>query len=143
LKRTSQILGAIAALALIAPTAAAAERIQLKGLGPEPSVSLQVVILNGKVVKVNKFKFFNIPVQCDEGVLFVTRSKALPAMGVNKKNRFRATFDFPGAEEVRVAGKVTDGGRASHGSLRVQGNFTDQGVRFNNCDSGKVKWATS
>jgi hypothetical protein len=138
LKRVSPLLVAIAALAIAAP-AGAAERIQHKGV-PEPSVSLQVVLINGEVAKVNKFKFFNIAVGCDEGILFITRNKALPAMGVNKRGRFGKTFDFAGAEEVRVKGKVAGDGSSSKGSIRIRGNFTEGDVRYNNCDSGKVKW---
>ena len=140
LKRRTPLLAALAALAVAAPTAAAADRVELKGLGPEPHVELQVVILNGKPIKVNKFKFFDIPVNCNEGGLYVTRNKALPPMGVNKRNRFGATFDFQGAEEVKIKGKITDGGNSSKGSIRVRGNFTVDGVQYTNCDSGKVKW---
>jgi hypothetical protein len=141
LKRRSPFLAALAALALAAPAAGAADRVELKGVGPEPSVSLQLVTVNGKPFKVNKFKFFNIPVQCDGGAaLLVTRNKALPAMRVNNRNRFGATFDFQGAEEVTVRGKITDGGASSKGSLRVRGNFTVDGVQYTGCDSGKVKW---
>ena len=140
MKRRTPFLAAIAVVAVVAPTAVA-DRVELRGLSQEPSVSLQVVSINGKPFKVNKFKFFNIPLNCDGGQrLSVTRNKALPAMGVNRRNRFGATFDFKGAEEVKVKGKITDGGNSSRGSIRVKGNFTVDGVQYTNCDSGKVRW---
>jgi hypothetical protein len=142
LKRLAPCFAAVAALALAAPIAGAAEKTQHRGALPQAAVEFQAVSVNGDIVKVNKFKFFDVALACDEGGLFVSRNKPLPAMKVNKRNRFRETFDFQGAEEVKVAGKITNGGTQARGSLRVSGNFTVDGVRYNNCDSGKVKWST-
>jgi hypothetical protein len=129
--------------ALIVPAAApAAERTEFRGTLPQAAVEFQAVSVNGDIVKVNKFKFFDVALQCDEGIVLVSRDRPLPAMKVNKRNRFGETFDFKGAEEVKVGGKITDRGTQAHGTLRVKGNFTVEDVRYANCDSGKVRWAT-
>jgi len=139
--RRSMIL-AVAGVLMLPATAPAAERTELRGTLPQASVEFQAVSVNGDIVKVNKFKFSDVALACDEGVVIVSRARPLPAMKVNKRNRFGATFDFKGAEEVKVGGKITNGGTQAHGMLRVKGNFTVDGVRYGNCDSDKVKWAT-
>ena len=141
MKRLSMVLALAAAMAVPA-TAAAAERTEFRGALPQAAVEFQAISVDGDIVKVNKFKFFDVALQCDEGVVLVSRTRPLPAMRVNRRNRFDATFDFQGAEEIKVGGKITNGGREAHGTLRVKGNFTVDGARYNNCDSGKVRWAT-
>src|SRR5215211_1360219 len=103
--RRSMIL-AVAGVLMLPATAPAAERTELRGTLPQASVEFQAVSVNGDIVKVNKFKFSDVALACDEGVVIVSRARPLPAMKVNKRNR------------------------------------TVDGVRYGNCDSDKVKWAT-
>jgi hypothetical protein len=140
LKRLSPFLAAIAVLALVSP-AAGAERSEFKGTEPAPSVEFTAKIRAGKVVKVSKFKFFDILLQCDQGTLVVNNDRSpLPAMAVDD-NRFGDTFTSNNGQKVKVSGKFSNHGNRAEGNLRVRGDFTDQaGTLLTNCDSGKVSW---
>jgi hypothetical protein len=140
LKRLLPFLAAIAALALVSP-AAGAERSEFRGTEPVPSVEFTAKLRDGKVVKVSKFKFFDILLQCDQGTLVVSNNRSpLPGMAVDD-NRFGDTFRSDNGQKVKVSGKFSRQGSRAEGSLRVQGDFTDQaGTLFTNCDSGKVSW---
>jgi hypothetical protein len=140
LKRLTPFLAAAAALAIVSP-AAGSERSELKGTGPTPSVEFTAKIRDGEVVKVSKFKFFDIVLQCDEGTLVVNNNRSpLPAMAVDD-NRFGDTFTSNNGQKVKASGKFSNHGKRAEGNLRVQGDFTDQaGTPLTNCDSGKVSW---
>lgn len=140
MKRCSPFLAAVATLALAGP-AAAAERTELKGTEPSPSVEFTAKIRDGKVVKVSKFKFFDIVLRCDQGALIVhNRRSPLPGMAVDD-NRFGDTFTADNGQKVKASGKFSDHGNRAEGKLRVQGDFTDQaGTLLTNCDSGRVRW---
>jgi hypothetical protein len=143
MKRRYPFVVALAVLALAAP-AAAADRVELKGTGSKPTVGFTAVIRNGEVIKVKKFKFFDIPLQCDQGVLVVNNNSApLPQMGVSK-NEFGDTFTSTSGQKVKVSGKFSHHGKSAEGNLRITGDFVDQnGAPATNCDSGKVHWEAS
>jgi hypothetical protein len=139
LKRITPFLAAAAAVAVLAP-AAAAERIDLRGGGPEPTVEFTAVIRDGEPVKVKGFVFTDIILRCTEGDLIVgNNGNPLPGIKV-KKNRFGATFK-PDGQKVKVNGKFAKDAKSARGKLRIQGDFVDNsGAPFTSCDSGKVKW---
>ena len=132
---------AIAALAIAAP-AFAAERGEYRGASEDPAVSFTAKIRDGEVVKVTKFKFFDIRLFCDAGAtLIVDNNRSpLPKMGVDK-DRFGETFTSNNGQKVKVSGKFSKGGKVATGKLEISGDFTDQnGAQLANCTSGKVEW---
>src|SRR5215213_9892173 len=116
-KRSSLVIVALSVLGLAAP-AAAADRVELKGAGAKPSVEFTAVIRNGEVIKVKQFKFFDISLQCDQGVLVVNNGGTpLPQMGVSK-NEFGDRFTSTNGQKVKVSGKFSHHGKSAEGGLR-------------------------
>ena len=143
MKRPILALLAMTALIAFAPAAAAADTATFKGLAaPKPSVGFTAKIVNGDVVSVKQFRFYDIVLACDNAQTLTVNNQAapLPKMIVNNNGRFGDSFTSNNGQKVDVSGKFTSNKRAE-GKLRVTGDFVDQtGVSLTNCDSGKVSW---
>lgn len=141
MKRYLPVSLVFCALAIAGP-AAAAERVDYRGAGDEPAVGFTAKIRDGEVVKVTKFKFFNIVLTCDGGATIVVDNDRSPLPGMKvDDNRFGDSFTSNNGQRVKVGGKFSKGGRVAKGNLRIRGDFTDQtGMLLTNCDSGKVQW---
>jgi len=140
-KRCLPISVVLCALAL-STSAVAAERVDYRGTSGEPAVGFTAKIRNGEVVKVTKFRFFNIVLACEGGESIVVDNdrSPLPKMSVDD-DRFGDRFTSNNGQRVKVNGKFSKGGSVAKGSLRISGDFTDQaGAVLTGCDSGKVKW---
>ena len=139
MKRISSL---ITACFLLFPAGAIAGEATYRGLpAAEPSVEFVAKIRDGNVVKVTKFKFFNIVLQCNEGQLIVDNDRSpLPGMKV-EDNRFSDRFTSNNGQQVKATGKFTNKGKQAAGTLRVKGDFeASDGTLLTDCDSGKVKW---
>jgi hypothetical protein len=90
-------------------------------------------------VKVKRFVFRQVPMECDDGVSTVgDAGSPPPPMRIKEKNRFRGRFTSPsGGKHLRIRGRLTDGEQRAHGRLRVWGDF---GGSSTNCDTGRVNW---
>ena len=94
--------------------------------------------LNGKPVKIKKFKFKNLTATCDTGGPIDVSGKIGGSMPINDKGKFDGKVSN-GSAKVVVDGEVKQGGAKVKGTIRAKGDFkTGQG-----CDSGKVKWEAS
>ncbi len=141
IRRTPLLAAAVAALALAVPATAGAERTEF-GTGAQPGVSFIAKLRGNEVISVKKFTFFDIALQCDQGILegVENRGEPLPKMGVSN-NRFDDTFTGGNGQKVEVSGKFSNKGEKAEGKLRIRGDFPDpNGVAFTNCDSGKIQW---
>ena len=124
------------------PAAATAREAGYRGLAAgEPSVEFVAKFRGEEVVKVTKFTFAGIVLQCNEGQLTVDNERApLPAMEV-KDNEFSDRFTSV-STSVKAAGKFSKKGKRAEGTLRIKGDFTAQGgTPVTDCDSGKVRWS--
>ena len=141
MKRCLSVLIAVCALALPV-TAAASDHATYRGASDEPAVGFTAKIRDGEVIKVSKFKFFNITLTCDAGATLVVDNdrSPLPKMSVDN-DRFGDTFTSNNGQKVKVSGKFSRGGKVATGKLEITGDFTDQnGALLTNCTSGKVEW---
>lgn len=141
MKRCLPVLIAACALALPA-SAAASDQVSYRGASDEPAVGFTAKIRDGEVIKVTKFKFFNITLACDAGATLVVDNdrSPLPKMSVDKE-RFGDTFTSDNGQKVKVSGKFSKGGKVATGKLEISGDFTDpNGAQLTNCTSGKVEW---
>jgi hypothetical protein len=139
-----RIASLITASLLLLPASAGAGETTYRGLAAgEPSVSFTAKLRDDDPVKVTKFKFFNILLDCNEGQILVDNDRSpLPAMKV-EDNRFGDRFTTTNGQAVKVSGKFTNKGRKAEGTLRVQGDFVaSDGALLTGCDSGKVRWVT-
>ena len=136
-------LAVLAVASVLAPSATAgAETQSYRGLEAQPRVGFVAKIVNGDVVSVKKFTFYDIALACDLGQTPVVDNDGspLPKMIVNNNGRFGDTFTSNNGQSVKVSGKFTSNKRAE-GTLRITGDFIDQaGGALTNCDSGKVQW---
>ena len=94
---------------------------------------------NGDAVKVKRFVFKRVPMECDDGASTVgDAGSPPPPMRLDDENRFRGRFTSPsGGKHLRIRGRLTDGEQKAHGRLRVWGDF---GGSSTNCNTGKVSW---
>jgi hypothetical protein len=105
---------------------------------PSLSVSFTVRTLNGKPVKIKRFKANGIPLTCSDGTSGTTTEPIRfgKDMKVNKKRKFHGKRRL-GPSTFIVKGKVRRKGRA-RGTLRLSGpSATTPGVT---CDSGHLTW---
>ena len=138
---------ALAALLIVPAAAGASLGVDSVAKRGEPVFSFKVVKQGGDVVKVKKFRFREVTVDCATGPTpnFDTFSEP-PHFGpfaVNNQGKFSRTFtssdsNFDGT--ARIAGEFETPRRAA-GTLRIQGDYGNNGMPYTGCDSGRVDWA--
>ena len=139
MKRTTLALaGVLAVLALpIGASGAGGDSATatkaLRG-GQELKIRFTLRTNDGEPVRLARFRFNNLLVNCDDLVQVNVDGK-IRSLPVNDRNRFSETLRRPG-KKVRVKGRVSNDLKRVVGRIRGEGNFS--GGR--NCDSGWVRW---
>lgn len=145
MKRSILLGAALAALALPGTAGAGA------GAGPsvsvasaakgEPfSVSFTVVSEGGKPVIVKRFRFYNLPITCDQGD-FLLNSRIGGRIPV-EHNRFAATAtDDDPPSEARLTGRFVNPGKVK-GRVKATGTYAGPSGDVTNCAGSKRYTAT-
>ena len=139
-------LAGVSAVALIAPgTVGAATKSYSGTFESSGTVGFDVKKKKGKR-KVIKFRFDDLPVECDAGPNTASGNVPEFKIKVSDGGNFDADLvsETPGAEaELNIAGKLKSGGKAA-GNLRLHGKdvIVDNtaGGETQPCDSDKTKW---
>jgi hypothetical protein len=97
-------------------------------------------VRHGETIKVKRFVFNHVPMQCDDGASTVgDAGTPPPAMRVNSKHKFHGNFTSGGGHRhLHIDGKLRRHGRKAKGTLRVRGDF---GGGATNCDTGTDHWS--
>jgi hypothetical protein len=97
-------------------------------------------VRHGKTIKVKRFVFNHVPMQCDDGASTVGDvGTPPPAMRVNRRHKFHGSFTSGGGlKHLRVRGRLKHHDQKAVGILRVTGDF---GGASTNCDTGKDHWS--
>ena len=103
------------------------------------SLRFETKVRHGETIKVKRFVFRHVPMECDDGASTVGDvGSPPPAMRVNEKHRFHGDFTSGnGHKRLRIRGRLRDHGQKARGTLRVTGNF---GGGATHCDTGKTRW---
>lgn len=96
-------------------------------------------VQDGETIKVKKFIFNRVPMECDDGASTVgDTGTPPPPMRVNRRHRFHGDFTTPnGRKRMRIRGRFRDDDQKARGTLRVTGDFRGGAT---NCDTGRVHW---
>ena len=96
-------------------------------------------VRDGETIKVKRFIFNRVPMECDDGASTVGDvGTPPPPMRVNEEHRFHGDFNSPsGAKRLRIRGRLKNDDEKARGTLRVTGDF---GGGSTNCDTGKTRW---
>lgn len=102
-------------------------------------VRFKTKVRDGETVKVKRFVFNRVPMECDDGASTVGNvGTPPPKMRVNEEHRFRGKFaSAHGRKHLRIRGRLRDDDQNANGTLRVTGDF---GGAATNCDTGRVHW---
>jgi hypothetical protein len=103
------------------------------------NLKFQTKVRDGETLKVKRFVFKRVPMQCDNGASTVgDAGTPPPAMRVGDKGRFHGDFTSAnGRKRLRIHGRFRDDDQKARGTLRVTGNF---GGGATNCDTGRAHW---
>jgi hypothetical protein len=138
----------IAVLALAAFTFGAKKHYSGSDLDPqcdlisEPpaacTISFDAKVKKGKVKSVSKFVFERIPITCDQGS-FTVSNTAVPVNGmkVNKKRKFKGTWNGPDDQQVKVTGNFSKNWKSAKGTVTDKGDFPPTAT---DCRTGKDEW---
>ena len=139
MKRVLIGAGLIAALAFPATLIAGVRHFE-GSVHQGGTVRFVTKVKRGKTVKVRRFVFNHVPLECDDGASTVGDvGTPPPAMKVNKRHRFHGNFTSSGGgKHLHIDGKITRHGRKARGRLRVRGDF---GGGATNCDTGTDRWS--
>jgi hypothetical protein len=140
------LIAAVVAGALLAPGAASASDYTGGAKrGDEFTVSFQAVFVNGKPEEVRHFRFRHVPMTCEVGDPFVTKSgkPGFGPMNVNSERRFHGVFSAnQGDVKVVIRGEFKP--QRVVGTLRVSGDYPpDPESGFpggTDCSSGRLEW---
>ncbi|OLE35245.1 MAG: hypothetical protein AUG48_11270 [Actinobacteria bacterium 13_1_20CM_3_68_9] len=99
-------------------------------------------VRHGETVKVRRFVFNHVPMQCDNGPSTVGDvGTPPPGMKVNARHRFHGNFTSGGGRKhLHIDGKLRHHDRKAKGTLRVRGDF---GGSSTNCDTGSDDWSAA
>ena len=102
-------------------------------------LNFEAKVRDGEAVKIKRFVFRRVPMECDDGASTVGDvGSPPPPMRLDDENRFGGSFtSASGRKHLRIRGRLTDGEERAQGRLRVRGDF---GGSATNCDTGKVQW---
>ena len=97
-------------------------------------------VRQGETIKVQRFVFNHVPMECDDGASTVGDvGTPPPAMRVNARHRFHGTFTSGhGSRHLHVEGRLRNQDQEARGILRVRGDF---GGGATSCDTGKDHWS--
>jgi hypothetical protein len=97
-------------------------------------------VRHGDTVKVKRFVFNRVPMECDNGTSTVSDvGTPPPPMKVNDRHKFHGSFDSGGGRKhLYIRGKLRRHDRKATGILRVTGDFRDGAT---NCNTGKAHWS--
>jgi hypothetical protein len=96
-------------------------------------------VRHGDAVKVKRFVFNHVPMECDNGTSTVNDvGTPPPPMKVNDRHKFHGSFDSAGGRKhLYIRGKLKRHERKAVGVLRVTGDFRGDAT---NCNTGKTHW---
>jgi hypothetical protein len=96
-------------------------------------------VRDGETVKVRRFVFRRVPMECDDGASTVRNvGSPPPPMRVNDNGRFHGDFrSANGRKRLRIHGRFKDDDQKARGTLRITGNF---GGGSTNCDTSRTRW---
>ena len=102
-------------------------------------LNFEAKVRDGDAVKIKRFVFNRVPMECDDGASTVGDvGSPPPPMRLDDENRFSGRFTSPsGRKHLRIRGRLTDGEEKARGRLRVRGDF---GGSATNCDTGRTQW---
>ena len=103
------------------------------------AVRFATKVRDGETIKVKRFVFKRVPMQCDDGPSTVDNvGTPPPPMRVNDEHRFRGNFESAnGRKHLRIRGKLTNDDERARGTLRVWGDF---GGGATNCNTRRTHW---
>jgi hypothetical protein len=103
------------------------------------NLKFKAKVRDGETVKVKRFVFKRVPMECDDGASTVGYAgNPPPPMRVNQNGRFHGDFrSANGRKRLRIHGEVKDDDQKARGALRVTGDF---GGGSTNCDTGRTRW---
>jgi hypothetical protein len=103
------------------------------------NLKFKTKVRDDETIKVKRFVFKNVPMECDNGASTVgDAGTPPPPMPVNDEHRFHGNFtSLNGRKHLRIHGRFKDDDQKARGTLRVTGNF---GGGATNCDTGKTHW---
>jgi hypothetical protein len=139
MKRALIVCGCIAAL--VFPAIAAAKSVHLSGkAGNNGRVELRLKVKKGQAKKAKGFRFFDIPIDCDEGHTTLD-VKITGSTFVDSNNKFELEATNALAE-AKIKGEVKKQGSKATGTFREQGDLRNGNgqVVGHNCDTGSVRW---
>ena len=130
--------GLIVALAFAA-TALASIRHYHGAVREGGNLRFETKVRDGETIKVKRFVFNRVPMQCDDGASTVGDvGSPPPAMRVNQEHRFHGDFTSGnGRKRLRIRGRLSHHDQKARGILRVSGDF---GGGATNCATGKTHW---
>jgi hypothetical protein len=145
IRRRAVVLTVPVALLALTPAASQAASLHHDGEfanAPGASISLTVTKSGGKLRKVRGIRFADIPVTCsDASQLTIGGEIALPIPV--RKSRFgkEGLLQAAGTTDgiVRVAGRLTGGGRRATGALTISFRLATTGA---SCSTGEQSWST-
>jgi hypothetical protein len=137
-KRIAIGAGLIVALAFAA-VAVASIRHYHGAVDGGGSLRFKTKVRHGETIKVKRFVFNHVPMECDNGASEVGDvGSPPPPMRVNQEHRFHGDFTSGnGRKRLRIRGKLRRHDRKARGILRVTGDF---GGGATNCHTGKTRW---
>ena len=97
-------------------------------------------VRQGETVKVKRFVFNHVAMECDNGTSTVSDvGTPPPPMKVNNRHKFHGSFDSGGGRKhLYIRGKLKRHDRKAVGILRVTGDFRGAAT---NCNTGKAHWS--
>ena len=103
------------------------------------SLKFKTKVRHGETIKVKRFVFKRVPMECDDGASTVGYAgDPPPPMRVNHNHRFHGDFTSAnGRKRLRIHGRFRDDDQKARGTLRVTGDF---GGGSTNCDTGRTRW---
>ena len=134
------LIGAGLVVALAFPATIIAGIHHYEGTVDEGGITRFVTkVRHGETIKVQRFVFNHVPMQCDDGASTVGDvGSPPPAMPVNARHRFHGTFTSGhGRQHLHIEGRLRHHDRRARGILRVRGDF---GGGSTHCDTGMDDW---
>jgi hypothetical protein len=135
------LIGAGVAIALALPATLMAGTRHYEGTVQEGgTVRFATKVRHGETIKVKRFVFNRVPMECDNGTSTVNDvGTPPPAMKVNDRHKFHGSFESGGGRKhLYIRGKLKRHDRKAKGVLRVTGDFRGAAT---NCNTGKTHWS--
>ncbi len=147
MKRILTLAAVVAVAAIPAASSGAAETTSVaaskaghavKRGGQDLEIKFTIRTLNGKPVKIRRYRFEKLTAQCNGGAVNVRGN--IPRMNVNDNGKFDGVAKARrGSGKVFVVGEVNRRGTKANGTIRAKGRFSPA----TGCDSGRVRWSAN